>query len=252
MLRPGFLAALFAVAALAIPSPARPEVRPLVREMLANLASLNAIGEGVALDDFDPVKRAATDLEARAGALLDFDIALLGVDPKRDAAFDSYLRAQQRAARAIAKGAQGQDGAVVFRGVEQLLDEACIACHRNFRDRENLMRPSAMFMASLLDAWKDLNRGMMTNDFDLIARRAHEIQAVGRVFTWEQVIEAIFGIDDPAERLEFREFLRQVTEQARQVERAAEEEKVEAVVEAARLMWVDGCLACHEQFRSGD
>ena len=250
--RPRLLTALLAAATVAIPGPGRAEVRPLVREMLANLSSLNQIGEGVALDDFDLVKRSAAELEARAKAMLDFDVSLLGVDPERDPIFDDYLQAQRQAARAIAKAAKSEDGALVFRGVKTLLDDACIACHQNFRDRENLMRPAILFMASLLDAWKDLNRGMMTNDFDLVARRAHEIQAIGRVFTWDPVIEATFGLTDPNERSEFRVFLRRVTAQARRLERAADDEKADAIVEAARLMWTDGCLACHEQFRSSD
>jgi cytochrome c556 len=250
--RPRVVAVMLAAAALAIPFPVRSEVRPLVREMLANLASLNDVGASVALDDFEGAKRAAADLEARAGVLIDFDVSRIGIDPERNAEFDAYLRAQQQAARDIATAAQGQDGALVFRGVQRLLNEACVACHKQFRDPQNLMRPSTLFMASYLAAWQDMNRGMLTGDFTLVARRAHEIQSLGQVLAWDQVIASVFELADPEERSEFRAFLRHVSAEARHVEQAADEEKIEAVVEATRRMWTNGCLACHEQFRSGD
>jgi len=249
--RPQFLAALLAAAALATPQTVRSEPPPLVREMLENLSSVNEIGEAVALDDFERVKRAAADLEARAGAMMNFDVSRIGIAPDRDGTFDSFLQAQQQAAQAIAKAAKSEDGALLFRGMERLLKDACIACHTDFRSQERRIRPSVLFMTSYLDAWQGINRGVMTDDFELVARQAHEIQTVGRVFTWDQVIEATFGLADPEDQSEFREFLRRVTTQARRIERAADEEKVDEVLEATRRMWTDGCLACHEQFRGG-
>jgi hypothetical protein len=55
--RPGILSVLLALVILTLSGPARSELRPLVREMLENLASLNQIGEAVALEDFERVKR---------------------------------------------------------------------------------------------------------------------------------------------------------------------------------------------------
>jgi len=220
--------------------------------MLANLASVNEIGAGVSVGDFERVKRAAVALDARAGALLDFDVTRLGVDERRGPIFNAYLREQQQAARMIAKAAKGQDGALVFRGVQGLLERACVACHQNFRERENLMRPPVILMTSFLDAWQDINRGMLTENFDLVSRRAHDVQVVGQVFAAKAVIANAFGIEGAVEIGEFREFLLEVIAQAKQVERAADEEKISGIIEATQRMWTKGCLACHEQFRDED
>lgn len=243
---------MLAAAVLAIPWSVRSEVRPLVREMLANLASLNDLGASVALDDFESAKRAAAELGARAKTLMDFDLSRIGIDSTRKAEFDGYLRAQQQAARKIAEAAEAHDGALVFLGIQSLMNGACVGCHQKFRDPQNLMRPSALFMASYLAAWQDMNRGILTGDFTLVARRAHEIQSLGQVLAWDQVIASVFELPDPEDRSEFRTFLRQVNAEARHAEQAADEEKVDAIVEAARRMWTNGCLACHEQFRSGN
>jgi len=220
--------------------------------MLANLASLNEIGAGVAVGDFERVKRAAVLLDTRAGALLDFDVTRLGVDQRRGATFNAYLREQQQAARMIAKAATGLDGALVFRSVQDLLERACVACHQNFRERENLIRPPVILMTSFLDAWQDINRGMLTENFDLVSRRAHDVQVLGRVFAAKAVIANAFNIEDSVEVGEFRALLLEVIAQAKQVERAADEEKISGIVEATQRMWTKGCLACHDQFRDED
>ena len=247
---------LFAVAApvLLAPAlaPAQSKLRPLVRDMLGNLDSLNEIGTSVALDDFGRAAGAASELAARAQRLKGFDVKVLGVDPGRQAAFDAYLDVQREAAQAVAAAAKTQDGAEVLLGMQRLVTDACLACHDSFRERENLMRTSVLFMTTFLHAWQDINRGLMTRDLELISRRAYEIQSVGRVLTWDQVIESSFAVTDPGERREFREFVSRMTMQAGRVERAAGEDKVLAVAEASRRMWTDGCLGCHEQFRVGD
>jgi len=71
------------LALAAASTPAHAEVRPLVREMLENLASLDEIGAGVSVGDFERVKRAAAGLDARAGALVGFDVTRLGVAAQR-------------------------------------------------------------------------------------------------------------------------------------------------------------------------
>lgn len=220
--------------------------------MLANLASLNEIGAGVAVGDFERVKRAAVLLDARAGALLDFDVTRLGVNERLGPIFNGYLREQQQAARMIANAAKGRDGALVFRSVQDLLERACVACHENFRARTSLMRAPVILMTSFLDAWQDINRGMLTENFDLVSRRAHDVQVVGRVFAVEAVIANAFGLEDAVEVGEFREFLLEVIAQAKQVERAADAEKISGIIEATQRMWVKGCLACHDQFRDED
>jgi len=121
---------------VAAPVPAAAELRPLVREMLENLASLDEIGAGVSVGDFERVERAAADLDARAGTLADFDVTRLGVAARRGPAFKAYLLEQQQAARAITQAAKGQDGALVFRSMQGLLNRACVACHEQLRGED--------------------------------------------------------------------------------------------------------------------
>lgn len=246
------LLVVLAMLVLAPPGPAGARLRPLVREMLQNLAWLNEIGTAVALEDFERVKQVAAELEANASALQKIDITSLGVDAGRDATFDAFLEAQKQAAKSVAAAADGRDGAAVFLAVQQLTTDACLACHTNFRERENLMQTSVLFMTTFLNAWQDINRGVMLDDLELVARRAYEIQTVGRVLGWNQVIEATFGVSDATEQEEFREFLRRMTTQAGRIEKAAAENRVRDIAEASRRMWTDGCLACHEQFRTAD
>ncbi|MFQ5417143.1 MAG: hypothetical protein ACE5FL_08880 [Myxococcota bacterium] len=212
---------------------------------------MNEIGAAVALEDFQRAERAAHDLVDRAVTISNFDISLLGIDPKRQSEFNAYANTQRQAGSTIAKAAKHEDAVLVIQGLESLLNSACIGCHASFRRNESRIRPSVLFMTTYLSAWQDINRGILTDDFELVARRAHEIQTIGRVFTWDQVIESLFGISDPKDRSEFREFLRRVTAQARQLERAADENQIHAAVTASRRMWTDGCLACHAQFRGG-
>ena len=240
------------LAAAAAAAPAQAELRPLVREMLENLASLDEIGAGVAVGDFERVGRAAADLDARAAALVDFDVTRLGIPAQRGPAFNAYLLEQQQAARLIAEAAKGQDGQLVFKNLQGLLNRACVACHASFRERENLMRPPIILMTSFLDAWQDINRAMLTGNFDLASRRAHDVQVVTRVFTAESVIAAAFDIEDATELGEFRAFLLEVIAGAKQVERAADDEKIAGIIEATHRMWTNGCLACHDQFRDED
>ena len=60
-----------------------------------------------------------------------------------------------------------------------------------------------------------------------------------------------FGIADPKQRARFRSHLRALTTEALKVEQAALGEKPERVIEGMGRMWTQGCLACHEAFRSG-
>ncbi len=250
--RARILGILLATAIVIIPWPAQAEVAPIVKAMLENLAALDEIGEGIALDDFGRIERAANDLEARAGRLLTFDITAIGAPAGRDGEFDTYLRSQQVNARAIAQAASGGDAELVARGVERLLNESCLTCHLSFRRRENRMRPAVLLMATFLDAWRDMNRGLLTDDLALVAQQAHELQIIGRVFTWDKVIETTFGIAEPERRAEFRMLLGHVLARARQIEQAANEEKPRDIVAATRAMWTDGCIACHAKFRTGN
>jgi len=243
------------VIALAVLVPSRsafPQLRPLAREMLENLGAVDQIGEGVAVDDYAQVRGAALDLKARAGGLKGFDIATLGIDPSRDPQFDAFLAAQEQAADAIAVAAKNRDGRGAVLGLQQLFQNSCIPCHVDFRERGNLLRPSVLFMTTYLSAWREMNRGLSLNDFSLVSRRAREIEAMGRVLAWDQVIQSTFGLEDAAERKAFRGYLGRLNAQASRIERAAVAEDVIKVTEGIRKMWEEGCISCHERFRKAD
>jgi cytochrome c556 len=220
--------------------------------MLENLGAVNQIGEGVAVQDYERVKRAALDLKRRAEAMKEVDIATLGLDSHRDAQFDGYLAAQEEAARSILNGAEQKDGRAVLLGVQHLLGNACIACHQTFREPANRLRPSVLFMTSFLQAWKEMNRGLAINDFSLVSQHARELESMGRVLSWDQVIQSAFGLTEVEQFKAFRVYLNLVLRKAARIEQASIEEDAAKVIEASRQMWNEGCIACHEKFRSAD
>lgn len=231
------------------PGVAAPELRVLVREMLENLGAVNQIGEGVALENYEQVERAALDLVSRAARLKEIDISTLGLDPARDDQFDAYLTAQEGAARAIASAARAKDGQASVLGVQQLLASSCLSCHADFREGAQLLSPSVLFMTTFMSAWKEMNRGLSINDFTLVGRSAREIQALSRVLAWDQVIQSTFELNGSDERKQFRSHLARVTAQAARIEQASFQEDAPTILQATRQMWNEGCLACHDQFR---
>ena len=247
------LVALVALAGLGISlAPARSgraELRPLVRDMLENLGDVNHIGEGVALEDFDTVAQAGKDLKARAQKLRLVDLESIGLDRSLDAEFRRYLSAQEKAADSILAAAEREDPSGALEGVERLYTTACLPCHKEFRERANLLSPSVLFMTTYLTAWQDMNRGLAIDDYTLVRRRAREIEAMGRVIAWDQVIQMTFGLTDPKERKGFRQILDRVSEHALQIEQAASEENGDRVSIAMREMWEKGCISCHDKFR---
>jgi cytochrome c556 len=231
------------------PSVGLPELRPLVRQMLENLGAVNQIGEGIALEDYDQVARAALDLKERADAMKRVDLTVLGLDPDRDSQFDAYLTAQGRAADAILQAAKAEDSQSTLLGLQKLLEGACLACHADFREGNRLLSPSVLFMTTFTSAWKEINRGLLIDDLVLVGKSARELQSMARVLSWDQVIESAFDLTDAAERQEFQKLLARVAAQAARMEQASIEGDVDKVLLADRLMWNEGCVACHDRFR---
>jgi cytochrome c556 len=242
---------LIAVAAALLlqPATALSELRPLVREMIENLGAVNQIGEGLALEEYDQVQRAALDLRNRARRLKQLDLKTLGLDLPRDPQWDAFLSAQEKGANAILEAAKAEDDESTLLALRQLVQKACLSCHTDFRERNRLLRPGSLFMTTFLSAWKEINRGLALNDLALVARSARELQAMARVLSWDQVIESTFGLADPAERRVFRQLLMRMSAQAARIEQAAVEEDVATVLQADYNMWRESCLACHAQFR---
>jgi cytochrome c556 len=224
-------------------------VGPLVREMLENLGAVNQIGEGLALEDYDQVTRAALDLKRRAEGMKKTDPTTLGIDPDRDAQFDAYLSAQVQAADAILTAAKAEDTQSTLLALQHLLQDACLSCHTDFRKGSHRLRPSVLFMTTFISAWKEINRGLLIDDLVLVGRSARELQSVARVLAWDQVIESTFDITDATERKEFRKLLARVAAQAARIEQASVEADLGTILLADRQMWNEGCVACHERFR---
>ena len=247
--RPGLGILGVVLVVLLWPVVAEPELRPLVRDMIGNLGSVDEIGLAIALGDYAVVERAAADLKARASAMKKFDLAALNLDSKQDAAFDHFLVEQERAADAIATAAERKDGRKVVMALEQLFQTSCLPCHAQFREGGSLLRPSVVFMTGFITSWRDINLGLAIHDFSLVSRAARDLEATARVLAWDQVIESAFELTDEEERSEFRQLLLVLTAQAARIERGALQQDQAAVTEATRRMWQEACIACHDQFR---
>ncbi|MBW2395816.1 MAG: hypothetical protein JRG95_16280 [Deltaproteobacteria bacterium] len=218
-------------------------------QMLRNLAAVERMGEGIAVDEFGGVQDAAKDLEKWAAALKEEDVVQFGLDPAMDAKWDALLSAQQESARSIRKAAEDEDARGVLLGIQLLHQNACLACHTTFREPFGRKAPSTMFMTSFLSSWREMQRGLALADYSLIARQAREMQSLARVMSWDAVIESTFDIPEPQERKAFRKIVNGLAVSASRIERAATEEDAGAVLDSIRKSWEDGCIACHEQFR---
>ena len=254
--KPATIVALVALRVLAVAGialapawNASAQLRPLIREMMENLGSVNRIGEGIALNDYENVAKAGQDLKDRATQLRKVELTTLGLDPAQTGQFRRYMDAQVNAADMILAAAKKEDGAGTYRGLQKVFTDACLPCHTHFREAANLLTPATLFMTTLLDSWRDVYRGLAVNDFLLVARSSHEIAAMARVMSWDPIIEEVFHVEDPLERKGFRGMVHHVAMSASSMAIAASREDKPAIIEAAGTMWTEGCISCHEQFR---
>ena len=248
--RPRMLLVLVMVCAgITVPRVAVPELRPLVRDMLDNLAAIDDIGSGVALDDFGQVGAAAQVLQSRASAMKVHDKVPPGFDKQYAPVWDAFLTAQETAALTVLTAAKEKDGDAVMRAVEEMFQNACLPCHATFREPQQRLSGSVLFMSSFIAAWRDMNRGLSLRDFSLIGRRARELEAMAKTLSWDQVIQSAFAIESAADRKVFRKFVHQVTVISSRIDIAAQSEDADKVVEATRQLWTNGCIACHQRFR---
>jgi cytochrome c556 len=217
--------------------------------MLGNLSAVNRIGEGVALDDWDRVDEAAIELRTRAMEMRLLDLAALEIDPAQDPLWDGFLIGQEEAAREISKAARNQDARAVFASTEKLVGNACLGCHAGFRDPENRLQTSVLFMTNFLSTWGDINRGMAIRDFNLIGVRAQDLEALTKVMASDQILQDAFKLGGSKQRRIFRDYLRAVTESAAAIHSASQKEDLATILKSTRSMWTDGCISCHEKFR---
>lgn len=244
---------MLAAAALAVLGAAQLIERPLglqlVGVMHENLAVINRIDDAVTRGDYDRIPQEVVHLKANAHEMKKFDLSDLGLDPDRDAEFDGLLTAQMKAADAIGIAAEREDAPAVLFGVQQLFRDACIRCHENFRNTQALHAPSVILMRTMLGIVQDMNRGLARTDYAQIAREARKLEAMADVFTTSQVIDEMFEIDDPAERLEFRHYLHRLSTEAIRVESSAVGRDSNEIALALRRMMEEGCISCHKRFR---
>ncbi|MBW2576664.1 MAG: hypothetical protein JRE38_01205 [Deltaproteobacteria bacterium] len=221
----------------------------LVSVMHQSLTAINEINEAVVRDNYKRVGKGAETLKANAKSLKGIDIKSLQLDPKKKVEFNRFLTAQRRAADSILSAAALEDATAVLLGVNVLIDDACVACHSEFRETDAGRTPRALFMRSLLSSVQSVNRGIAMNDYGLIAREAREIGATAHILTWTQVIETIFLVEDPSDQNEFRGYFETLSSQAIHLEHAAAQRNPKMVSAATRRMLNDGCVSCHESFR---
>lgn len=244
------LVVVVTVAAMIIgPRAALPELRPIIRDMLENLGEIDDIGAAVSVDDFERVAEAAQSLQSRASAMKVHGEAPAGLDKQDAPAWDEFLTAQETTALAVLTAANEENGDAVMRGVEAMFRDSCLACHAVFREPQQRLSGSVLFMSSFLAAWRDINRGLSLRDFALIGRRARELEAMAKTLSWDQVIQSAFAIDSKADLRVFRRLIHQVAVTSARIEAAAQSEDAGKVVEATRQLWTNGCIACHDRFR---
>ena len=236
-------------AGITVPRVAVPELRPLVRDMLENLGEIDDIGVGLALDDFGRVGAAAQSLQSRASAMKVHGKAPPGFDKQQAPAWDAFLTAQETAALAVLAAAKEKDGNAIMGAVQEMFENACLPCHAVFREPQQRLSGSVLFMSSFLAAWRDMNRGLALRDFALIGRRARELDAMAKTLSWDQVIQSAFAIESEADRKLFRQFVHQVAVSSSRIEAAAQSEDAGKVAEASRQLWTNGCIVCHQRFR---
>lgn len=234
---------------LALPLVLLADLRPVARAMLENARAVDAIGEALSIDDYAGVEEAARELEGIARRARDWDLAELGFNRGRDSEFDSYLNRQEEIADKIMRAARREDGPTVSQGLGELLEKACLACHKDFRDPSGLLKASTLFMTSFISAWRDMTRGLLLNDLSSVARSARTLASIGRVMSWDPVIESAFGLPQAGQRVRFRQHLEQVIAAAERIEHAAMRGEQERTMGALSEMWQKGCLACHKEFR---
>jgi cytochrome c556 len=232
-----------------VPVGAQAQLRPLVGDMLENLSALDRIAEGLALEDWDQIEDASRGLRARAIQMRLLDLETLRMDRSQDTVWDAFLIAQEQAAREISLAVRNQDAAGVIAGQRNLVGNACLGCHAGFRDPQSRLRDSVLFMTSFLSSWRDMSRGLMIRDFELIRRRASELNALIEIMGSDETLEDEFGLGGPRQRRQFRGFLSAVSTQADAMSSAAQTQDVAKILDASNAMLKDGCVACHDKFR---
>lgn len=223
-------------------------LRRLVSDMLENLASVDLIERGFALEEMDDVKRGAEDIVRRTEAMRKISSSDLSIDSMRRPAFDSYIDKLVSHANALAKAAGKGNTEKAIDAFGNMMEEGCLPCHRAFRDEGNTTPPAVSLMVSLVTGLQEINRGLLLNDYRLVEIRAREVQDAARVMLMDPVIDYSFQIE-PTARKTFKKFARKLDKSAREIESAAEEGDHTKVLIGVQRMLKESCIPCHFEFR---
>ena len=234
---------------VAIPLAVLADLRPLSKAMLANLQATNAIGESLSIEDYPAVEDAARELKNLAREIRTWDAAKLGFRPDYKAEFDAYLELQEEVSDKIMLAAKDEDASSVVAGLGEMLEKSCLSCHKNFRDRQGMLKSSTLFMTTFVSAWREINRGILLNDFSFAARGARSISAAGQIMSWDSIVQSVFNIPQIADRNKFREHAYRLIGAADRIEEAATNGDSESIQKGLLQLWNTGCLACHDEFR---
>lgn len=234
--------------AAAEPMTAAPEPRP-VGAMHEALAAVNEIIGGVAREDYPLILERSRELRSIAQRLKALDLEVVGLDPAADADFDRYLEAQRRAAKAISRAAQDEDLSGVLAGIQRIFDQACVPCHRDFRQRYPARTSSVLIMRNLLNSTTMISWGLIMDDYTVIAREARSVEIMAQIVGLPAVASALFEIAGTHDQNEFRAFVVKLVDHANRVEGAAFTRDPATITASVRRMLDEGCVPCHARFR---
>lgn len=238
------------VALFTLLSSAHAELLPIVSKMLENLAAINLIERGFAVDDMNQVARGAEEIIGRSDELRKLSTDDLDIAHSKKPKFDAHLDLLVKHANTLRSEAlKGRTNKAVD-AFRLIVEEGCTPCHKDFREEGGELKLDVYLMTSVMKGLEEIDRGALLNDYWLIATSAREIQDVARLMQWDQVIDSTFKIE-PSGWKEFKKYARKLDKIARQVEIAAEDRDEGGVFKGIRAMMSQSCLPCHEEFRDG-
>ena len=236
------------LAVLAFITSAQAGLKPIVSEMLENLAAINLIERGFALEDMNQIANGAEDIVSRSRDMQKFSTEDLDIPSAKRPKFNSYIDLLVQHANTLrVEALKGRTGKAVD-AFRKIVEEGCTPCHKEFREEGGNLKLNAYLMTSVMKGLEEIDRGALLNDYWLIATSAREIQDVARLMQWDQVIGSTFQID-PSGWKGFKQYARKLDKTARAIEVAAEDRNEDRVFAGIRSMMNDSCLPCHRDFR---
>jgi len=237
--------------AFALPPSARADLLPIVSKMLENLAAINLIERGFALEDMNQVARGAEEIIGRSGELRKLSSNDLDIDHSKKPKFNAHLDHLVQHANTLRSEALKGKTDKAIDAFRLIVEEGCTPCHKEFREEGGELKLDVYLMTSVMKGLEEIDRGALLNDYWLIATSAREVQDVARLMQWDQVIDSTFKIE-PSGWKDFKKYARKLDKIARQVEIAAEDRNEAGVFRGIRAMMSESCLPCHDDFRKVD